>query len=240
MKRPDKLLALFLVVALPVFLITSNVRWALNSVSLYEFGFTRYDVAQTTGLSQEQLSDAAAQIRDYFNSEDEELDLRVKSDQGTLELFNEREIQHMRDVKDLVKKTYRVQEGIFLYMFLFVAFGFFLQGSDFAGRLRKLLVRGSATTVGVVGTIGLVSLVAFGPLFRLFHELSFSNDFWMLDPARDRLVQMFPFGFWLETTLLIGAASIVESGAIVGLLLALSWWQARRRRVAQSKAPQYV
>ena len=240
MKSIKKLLAVLFIVSLPLFLVTSNVRLAFNSLTLYEFGFECQDVGRRTGLSDTQLSDVAKQIRNYFNSDEEPLRLRIKFGEETRELFGSRETQHMRDVKDLVGGVYRLQEGTLLFILLFVTLGFLVQGSQFAGRLRRLLVYGSTGTVAVVGAIGLVSLVAFGPLFRLFHELSFTNDLWMLDPATDYLVQLFPLGFWLESTLLIGGASVGEAGGIVGLVLLLRWWQERRRRVAQSKAPQYV
>ena len=241
MKRIGRLLALIFVIALPVFLITSNVRWAFNSAAIYESGFQRHNVSQTTGLSEEQLSDAAVQIRDYFNSGDQELRLLVGAEEGPRELLSARDVLHMSDVKDLVTGMYRVQEGTFLYLFLFLTLGFLVQGSDFATHLRKILVRGSAVSVGVVAAIGLVAVVAFGPLFNLFHQISFANDFWQGDPSQgDFLVVLFPFDFWRETTMLIGVATIVEAGVIVGLVFAIRWWQARRKRVAQSKAPQFV
>ena len=240
MNITGKLLPLLFVAALPVLLVTSNLRWAFNSVALYEFGFERHNVEERTGLSEEQLSDAAAQIRDYFSSDEEWLDLRVKVGQESVALFNQREIIHMRDVKDLVELTYRVQEGTFLFMFLFVTLGFLLRSGGFAGHLRKLIIQGSITTAALVTVIGLISLVAFGPLFRLFHELSFANDFWQLDPATDFLVQLFPFNFWLETTVLLALASIVEAGAIVGLVTVIKGWWERRRRIARSKVPQYI
>ncbi len=240
MKAIAKLLTVIFVVAVPVFLVTSNVRWAFNSAALYELGFARHDVAQRTGLSDEQLSDAATQIRDYFNSDERLLHLRIDFGGETRELFNARETQHMEDVKELVWRTYRVQEGTSLFMLLFVTLGFLVQGRLFAGHLRRLLVYGSGASVAIVGAIGLVSLVAFGPLFRLFHELSFANDLWLLDPSTDVLVQLFPLGFWLESTILIGLASIAEAGVIVGLVTLVRLWNERRRRVAQSKAPQYI
>ena len=240
MNLSGKLLAFLFAAAMPVLLITSNVRVAFNSVAVYEFGFERHDVSRRTGLSEEQLSDAAAQIRNYFSSDEEWLDLRVKVGQESVALFNQREILHMRDVKELVDLTYRVQEGAFLFMFLFVTLGFLLRGSGFAGHLRKLIIQGSVTTAALVAAIGLVSLVAFGPLFRLFHQLSFANDLWRLDPATDFLVRLFPFNFWLETTVLLALASILEAGAIVGLVTVIKGWRERRRRIARSKVPQYI
>ncbi|MBI4201049.1 MAG: TIGR01906 family membrane protein [Chloroflexi bacterium] len=226
--------------ALAVFLITSNVRLAFNSLSLYEFGFARHRVSETTGLTRQQLSDVGRQIRDYFNSSEVLLDVGIPVDGGTQPLFNQREVLHMRDVKELVREVYRVQEGAFLTLFLFATAGFFILGNWFPTQLRRLLVQGSVLTVTVVGLVAMVSVVAFGPLFRLFHQLGFANDLWQLDPATSYLVRLFPFGFWLESTLLIGLASVVESVAILLLLLLIRWWRDWRQRIAQRKAPQFI
>ncbi len=92
----------------------------------------------------------------------------------------------------------------------------------------------------LVLAVGMVSLVAFGPLFTAFHEVIFANDFWKLDPRTSFLVRMFPFNFWLETTIILALASVAEAGAIVGLMTAIRWWHQWRRRVAQSRVPRYV
>ena len=63
--------------------------------------------------------------------------------------------------------------------------------------------------------VGLGSLVGFDRLFLAFHLISFSNDLWQLDPSRDYLIAMFPQGFFLDATLLIAFAIIVQSAALV-------------------------
>ncbi|MBI4199762.1 MAG: DUF1461 domain-containing protein [Chloroflexi bacterium] len=219
-------------------LIASNVRWAFNSLALYQDGFARYRVAESTGLSDGELREVARQIRDYFNSREEWLDVRVTRAGFSLHLYNDREVRHMRDVKGLVRALYRVQEGALLYLAVFVVAGLFARGRPFAQRLRRLALAGSTLTAGLVVGVGLVTVVAFGPLFRLFHEVSFRNDLWQLDPATSYLVRMFPFGFWLQATLVIGGAALVEAGAMAGAVWGAQWWRQWRRRVVRHKAPE--
>ena len=196
--------------------------------------------AYNRSLTESQLSEVATQIRDYFNSDEELLDVSVTVNGDTKPLFNEREIVHMKDVKELLHAVYRVQEGTFLYLFTFSTVGFLILGNEFAGRMRSLFLRGTVFIYGTVGVVGLVSLVGFSGLFRLFHEVSFSNDFWLLDPRTSFLVRLFPQGFWLESTLLIGMVTLLESGGIVALLGLIGWWQRRRARIAASKQPQFL
>ena len=228
------------VLAFMVFLVTSNVRLAFNSIALYEFGFDRHNVARTTGLTESQLSDVATEIRDYFNSDEELLDVRVTVDGDARPLFDEREIIHMKDVKELLHAVYRVQEGTFLFLFTFSMVGFLIMGGEFAARIRMLFLRGTVFIYVAMGVIGLGSLVGFNLLFRWFHEISFNNDFWLLDPQTSFLVRLFPQGFWLESTLLLGIVTLAESGGIVALIALMGWWQRRRALIAASKQPQFL
>ena len=221
-------------------LITTNVRWAFSTVGLYELGFARQEVSEATGLTPAQLSDAARQIRTYFFSSEEPLDVRVTVDGESVSIYTERETLHMRDVKRLVATVSRVQEGAFLFLFIFATVGFFAPNMEFSTRLRRLVIRGSLLTYGMIGTVAAVSIVAFGPMFQLFHELSFANDLWQLDPSTSFLLGMFPLGFWFESTLLIGILSVAEATATLMLLVLARWWQGWRRKVAKRKAPQFV
>ncbi|MBI4310877.1 MAG: TIGR01906 family membrane protein [Chloroflexi bacterium] len=223
-----------------VVLVASNVRLAFNSLQLYTWGFARQDVDVETGLTLEQLAEAGRTIRDYFNADYEPLDVRVEVAGERIPLFDEREVVHMADVKQLVQLVYRLQEGCFLFLFLWLTLGFFVQGSDFIPKTRRLLLQTSVLTMVIIGAAGVAALIAFQPLFLIFHQLSFANDFWLLDPRTSFLLRMFPQQFWIESTLLIGAATIAEALAIAVAITLLTWWRQWRLRVAQSKLPQFT
>ena len=206
-----------------MFLVATNVRLAFNSVSLYTYGFERYDVSRTTGLNSAQLESVATEIRDYFNSSEELLDVRVVLVSEERALFNEREILHMRDVKGLVRGVYSVQQITGLYLVLYAAVALAASRGRGLRRLAGLAMAGGLLTTGLVAAIGLASLVGFDYIFYQFHVISFSNDLWMLDPRHNYLTRLFTEGFFLEATVFVAAGVIVES-----LLLAAAGWGVRR------------
>ena len=59
--------------------------------------------------------------------------------------------------------------------------------------------------------------MAFGfeQVFVAFHEVSFSNPFWMLS-ATDSLILMFPEGFFYDTAMLIASATVAEAVLLGG------------------------
>ena len=72
---------------------------------------------------------------------------------------------------------------------------------------------GGAVAVVIVGLAGIASLFDFSALFTQLHFLSFSNDLWMLDPRSDRLIQLFPLGFFFDAAVRI-AVQTVALGAL--------------------------
>ena len=217
--RPLTILAATLfVVAVILFLIAFNVRWVINFPPLYSYGFDRYDIPEYTGIERNELISAGKQIRDYFNNDADLLEISVVVRGVRVgNLYNEREVLHMRDVKGLVQGVYRVSEISALFLLLFIAGGFALWRRAFLPTLGRLLRWSGGATLALVLLIGLGSLVGFDRLFLAFHLISFSNDLWQLDPSRDYLIMMFPQGFFLEATLLIAFAIIVQAAALVAV-----------------------
>ena len=86
---------------------------------------------------------------------------------------------------------------------------------------------GGVLTLGLVVAVGLFALMGFDSLFHKFHQLSFANDFWLLDPRTDYLLLMFPQGFWFDATMrlvgLVVAGAAVLAAACGGYLLRRRW-----------------
>ncbi len=209
MEIARKVAVILFIALVPIFLITTSVRWVINFPGLYSYGFDKYNIPDYTGIQRDDLLDAAAQLRDYFNNDDEDIVIRTFV-LGVLRenLYNQREIDHMRDVKVLVNNVYRVQEVIGLYFLVFAALGFFISRRRFTEALLRVISRGGKVTLALVVVVGLLSAVAFNQLFLLFHLVSFSNDFWQLDPGRDYLIAMFPQNFFFDATMLIALSTV--------------------------------
>lgn len=208
------------ILAVPLFLITTNVRQVTNDRAFYERGFARWDVARRTGLTPAQLRDVAQAFIDYFAGASTALDLRVELAAAERPLFNQRELAHMQDVRhlmDLVRLLQLLSGGTIALVTL-VGLAFAREGLRELGRLGLL---GAGATAVVLLLLGSLSLLDFSEVFLRFHMLSFSNDLWILDPGRDYLLMLFPEGFWFDATMRIAGLTAIEALAIGALGLAL-------------------
>ena len=112
------------VVCVPVFLVLTNVRIAATEERVFDYGFSAYNVPAVTGLERAQLDAAAHEIVRYFTSGDSNslLDIRVQTPTGSAQpLYSDREVIHMRDVKQLFQFFFRVHEVAFAYIVVYVA-----------------------------------------------------------------------------------------------------------------------
>ena len=219
MKALPTINTILFIICIPVLLITTNVRFAVNDIRLYEYGFNKYEVSKTTGLDNEELTQTAQRLIDYFNSDEEFTDIEV---------FQEREIAHLKDVKGLIQLVYRLQIGILFFILIYIAFNFLLLRRALWREIAKRLVWGGLATIGLIAILGFFALVGFDELFLWFHLVSFRNELWQLSPDA-MLLLMFPQGFFNDATLFIAAGTILEAAIIGGI----GWGFLRFRKEAK-------
>ena len=224
--------ALF-IVAVPLFLVTASVTWAFNSPGLYENGFEKYQISLTSGITSADLRQVGADLRGYFNSNDEPLDIRTRILGTERELFNPTEIAHMRDVKRLVWGVYVLGAVSGVYLLVLVIAGFARRRKGFVETLAPRLLWGGTLTLVLLVAFGLLAATGFDTLFLRFHQFSFANDFWQLDPRTDYLVRLFPQDFWFDATMSVALWAI--TGALIltaagGGHLLYQRWTAQQQR----------
>jgi integral membrane protein (TIGR01906 family) len=219
------------IIAVPLFLITASVTWAFNSPGLYNDGFEKYTISRISGITDSDLRQVGADIRSYINSGDEPLDVRTSILGTELDLFNDREVAHMKDVKQIVRGVYVLALASAVYLAAIVVIGFALHRGRFVADLAKRLAWGGGLTLVLLIVFGLVALAGFDSVFLKFHQLSFANDFWRLDPRTDYLVRIFPQDFWFDATLWVavraisGASILTVAGSAFLVYRKYSGWQ---------------
>ncbi len=210
-----------LAAAIPLSLIFSNVWYITNSEWLYSYGWWRNGIVERSAISIKELNSASDQIKTYFNDSSVFLDVRVIRGPETISLYNQREILHMVDVKNLIRgvRDIGIISGIVSGALLIT--GFFVLRSRFPTILRQTLLGSAALTVLVLTTLGIAMVVNFRWVFTQFHFISFANDLWLLNPSRDFLIIMFPQRFFFEAALFIAGLTVLEFVAVlaVGILL---------------------
>lgn len=191
------------------------MRWVALDEAFYMEEFSRYGVDRTTGLPHDELRKIAEAFVRYFQSEPSPLLITATFPDGPRPLFNDREIHHLGDVQILMGRIFATWR---LTLAALVLGSCALLVVDYATGSRSLGlagVIGGAIAVVVVGALSLGTLADFRQLFLQFHLMSFTNDLWLLDPARDHLIQLFPQGFFFDAAMRIGFQTVVLGIAVL-------------------------
>jgi integral membrane protein (TIGR01906 family) len=118
-------------------------------------------------------------------------------------LFNDRELEHMLDVKNVVKGAMRVLE---ISVLVLVVLTLWAWRGKWSIAYIKGLQRGGILTLILLGLIIVSVLVAFNYIFVIFHEIFFKAGTWTFLYS-DTLIRLFPERFWEDTFLVVGGLS---------------------------------
>ena len=203
---PERIAAILTGLAAAFVLVAAAVLLFLNPVWV-SFEQGRTHAAELTGFSDADLRTATDAILHDLVIGPPDFAVAVAG----APVLEERERAHMRDVR-----------GVFGGFFLIAgaaAFGLavLVAGARRAGhpeRAWSAMATAMRWLIAGVVVAGVVAALAFDQLFELFHELFFPAGSFLFDPRTDRLVQLFPFDFWSETTIVLGAVIVVAAGAI--------------------------
>jgi integral membrane protein (TIGR01906 family) len=208
-----------LVVAVAVALVTTSLNALLYDPDYYAQGQSRYAVGRTTEYSLEALRPVNRAIVDFFRSPGVSLPGALGGAGAQPDVFNEREVGHMEDVRDIVRLVGQLQAVALVGATAIVAARFVAFRRAAVRWVANRALIGAVITLAAVGTMGALTLVDFGELFLTFHLLSFDNDLWQLDPRRDNLIRFFPFAFWFDATVTVAMRSVLSALLVVVVAL---------------------
>lgn len=199
------ILAAILIALATAIVIVAAVILPFLSPQWVAFEQDRSQAAAWTGFTHEELRLATdAILSDLVFGGDFDVAVNGRA------VLEARERGHMADVRTVFR-------GLWILAIVSVV-GLVLASRrhDRAGTWRAVRAGSLGLTVGVA-VAGVVGLVAFDQLFELFHRVFFPPGSYLFDPTTDRLVQLFPFAFWQETAMVVGAA-IIAVALIVALV----------------------
>jgi integral membrane protein (TIGR01906 family) len=208
-------------VLLPLLLILINARLLMSDrYILWEYNRPTFP-DDLYGMSQdERIEYALPSLRYLFNNQGIDFLGGLTFADGT-PIYNERELSHMADVKQVTQGISTYGYGLLaLWIVAAVALGVSGEGR---AQLYQGLFQGGVLTVIVLVVGLLVTSVSFNWLFTQFHALFFEGSTWLF-PTTDTLIRLFPERFWVDAFVLMFGGALVEALVIGGLM-----WRLLRR-----------
>ena len=188
-----------LVLILPfiLFLLVMNFV-GFNSI-FYKEKFSEFNVGNVSPLHEEVISFVAG-----------------KTDELPAE-FNERERQHLADVRDAKKiSTIVLYALVFLFVLLLIASVFTLKINNLITNfIGKILVFGGVLTIALAAVLFFLINFDFSSAFESFHGIFFEKGTYTFDPANEIIVRLYPEQLFMDLGIKISKWVILLSAFLV-------------------------
>lgn len=199
-------------VALSLVILISSINYYTFNDQFYKVKFDENQITKATGMEESELNRVIERITGYLSGRYDELNLMVDIKGEQVLMFNDKEIAHMIDVRKIFDE---------LSILRYILLGVIVLGTGILYRKKKgnpylfrIMVANGGFTVLVFLSLLLMVTTDFTKYFIKFHQMFFSNDLWILDPATDRLIQMLPESFFSDITV-----SIVSAYGVISIII---------------------
>ena len=213
------MLSWLVTILIPLVLIGLAIRVLLTPL-FYQFEYNMpYFPADEYGFTKaDRLKWAPYAVNYLINSADVSYLGDLQFDDGS-PLYNERELRHMQDVKNVTSgalQLWYISLVLLLGLGLWAWFGgwwqYFLLGLQRGGWLMV----GLAVLIGAIVIAGIaINPNVFDEFFVLFHSLFFEGNSWLFYFS-DTLIRLFPIRFW-QDAFLWAAVIALGGGLALGL-----------------------
>lgn len=164
-------------------------------------------VLDYAGISGEDLLRVDGALAECLKGDADALDFEIEVFGQRQPVFNEKELIHMEDCRQLFVLLRRVLVSVDILAVSGLVIGIWClrdrRKIRLAGWLAPLLI------VVPLGVFAAWAVLDFNSAFNFFHEVLFTNDLWLLDPRTDLLIRICPITMFMNMGVRIGIYSLV-------------------------------
>ncbi|SHK06902.1 TIGR01906 family membrane protein [Hespellia stercorisuis] len=207
-------------------LITSFEAAIYGNYDYYEKEYKKYDVMSELNMDIEDVMDVTHVMMAYLRGDRKDMVVYTEIDgEKGVEFFNTQDKMHFYDVKNLFLGGLKLRRSCLLILaFLLVIL--LLSKTDWKFVFPRAFLAGLGLALAATIVLGVIFAIDFTAAFTKFHEMFFTNDLWVFDPATDYMIRMLPEGFFSDMVIRIGSIFI---GSIL-LLTGGSVYMVRKTR----------
>jgi len=202
----------FASISLSLLILFATFFYVMGWETFYAYEIKKNNISDAVGISEEDLLPLYLVLTDYMVGKVDSIQIDTSVNGVDTPMYNQREIDHMVDVKFIISLLKR-----FIYALLVVLalslFYLLRKKTD----LKSIFIGQFYTTIAVfLGVIGM-AMTDFNAYFIKFHQLFFTNDLWLLDPKTDRMIMLLPEVIFRDIVVVI-----VVGYALVSFFMATS------------------
>lgn len=223
MKLLVRILLVVVALCVPFVLLMGSIRILINPFFLhYEYSLPNFPEDDFGFTAQDRLKWGILSLEYLTNNENDEYLSTLKFEDGA-PLYNERELEHMLDVRILVRSA--LIAWYIVAAFLVVA-AVILWKSGRISDFWMAISSGGWLTLGLILVIIAGVFLDFYALFAGFHAIFFEGDTWLFF-ADDTLIRLYPEKLWSDAFIFMGVFTL--AGAVITIIAGRRFAQKERK-----------
>ncbi len=199
---------------IPLVLLLTSYKMNAFDEDYYHEQFENNNIYDGFNMNKTELHEINHILLDYLQGNKHKLN----TSSVNTDFFNEKEQTHLSEVKMLIKGI----SSIFYFLLIVFILLFFIvymrNKKKFWKNVIVILISGGILNILLILLLGGFVFVNFSGFFLKFHLTAFESDTWLLNPATDNLIKMFPEKFFFELGLKIVLNSLFFSIIMILIL----------------------
>lgn len=215
MKAAKTIISSLFVILVLFILFDACIYFVIFSPSYLMNRYGTYDTADQLSMSDADLKAVTNKLTDYVRGKDESIEITVSVRGETAEFFNEKDLSHMRDVRQII---ITIRDLMILAFFAaFLCIYYLVSNKDL-----KCFRNGFFISLGFISALMIAVVVAANTgldwLIVFCHNIFFNNSDWLLDPRYDNLIFLCPEELFIDAGIFVGIV-LISFVIILGLLI---------------------
>ena len=179
-------------IAMILILLVTSVDINCFNIDFYTNQYEHLNTAQRLRLSEEDLTKATTVLLDYLRSDRDDCNVTITQYEEVKEAFNEKEKTHMVDVRNLYEFALNLRTISIIVVIVSLLYLWLYDKQIPWFALSSAFVKISVLFLMFFAFLGIWAYVDFNAFWTMFHEICFTNDLWLLNPATDLMINLFP------------------------------------------------
>lgn len=225
LERLTSVLAYVAAISAIIILLVTSIDINCFNKDFYASEYKSLNTAETLGMTDQDLNKATNTLLDYLQDKRNNIDVQISIKGNETNAFNAKEASHMVDVKGLYHFALILRNlaiitlaASVIYMFIRLKKGAF---TILSINYMKTAVLAAVFFAMLAGW----AFVDFDAFWTSFHKIAFRNDLWLLNPATDLMINLFPSAFF--STMVFRIVGMFAGGFVC--LFVISYLYLRRQ-----------
>lgn len=185
------LLALAMVAIIVSILITSVEFCAKDSKWLRK-EYVKLDISEYTGMSVDDMCSAFTTMVNFMTGKSDSMSVKVECFGYEVEMYDEREIEHMYDVRELYSDVIHARTALLMLAVIGITAFICTEKTDKLYRICRYFLISFAAVVAAIVLICVWAVLDFSDFWIVFHIIFLDIEGSVFDPAISRMIRICP------------------------------------------------